>query len=485
VSSGLTCALHVGIQGVATSETFGAALRRLRQERRMSLRRLSKLTFYDFGYLGQIERGERTGSAEIAARCDVALRAEGALANLFAQEGNSRTNALVRAQHTPAHAQDMDVTPQIEAASEADPDGIMIPCRSADGRIIWVTVPRRAFLMGGIAATAAAAIPPLSRLTKLGAPGVDDISPIDHLRHIRRVFIDSDNLFGPGQLIPAVQGYVQVIQRLRSGRAGSDRRALLHLQAEFAEFAAWLYQDSGDSGQAQFWLDRALEWSHAVEDQEMAVYVMARKSQLAGDMRDSVSAIDFAEGAATMAIQGSRLQATARTYAAYGHALAREDTACLHALDGARNLVGEFDDGQESAWATWLDDAYIDVQRARCLSILGKHNQAATVFQQAIRDLPSGYRRDRGVYLAREALAHAGADDPEQAAAAGLQALAVAEETRSGRIVYELARLDSALTCWANVPAVADFRGSLTSFIPQETRSLNRVRASSSLKETT
>ena len=40
--------------------------------------------------------------------------------------------------------------------------------------------------MGGIAATAAAAIPPLSRLTKLGAPAVDDISPIDHLRHIRR-----------------------------------------------------------------------------------------------------------------------------------------------------------------------------------------------------------------------------------------------------------------------------------------------------------
>jgi hypothetical protein len=105
---------------------------------------------------------------------------------------------------------------------------------------------------------------------------------------MRRVFVDSDNLLGPAHIIPAVQGYIPLIQRLRSGRQGADRRALLHLQAEWAEFAGWLHQDSGDFRSAQYWLDRALEWTHAVEDQEMAVYVMARKSQLAGDMHDPV-----------------------------------------------------------------------------------------------------------------------------------------------------------------------------------------------------
>ena len=145
-------------------------------------------------------------------------------------------------------------------------------------------------------------------------------------------------------------------------------------------------------------------------------------------------------------------------------------------LDEARSLVDELEDGQESAWATWLDGAYIDVQRARCLSALGDHEHAAAVFQQAIRDLPPGYRRDRGVYLAREALAHAGACDPEQAAVAGLQALAIAEQTGSGRIIHELARLDSGLTRWPKVPAVADFRESLTSVIPQETLSASHTR---------
>jgi tetratricopeptide (TPR) repeat protein len=217
----------------------------------------------------------------------------------------------------------------------------------------------------------------------------------------------------------------------------------------------------------------------------MAVFVMARQSQLAGDMRDAVGAVDLAEAAATMAVRGSRLQAVARTYEAHGHALGGGDKACLRALEEARGLAGELGDGQRPTWASWLDGTYVDVQRARCLSILGKHEHAATVFQQAIRDLPPSYRRDRGVYLAREALAHAGAHDPEQAAAAGLQALAIAEETRSGRIINELARLDGDLTNWAKIPAVADFRESLTSFIPTETLPVSHARALPSPKEVT
>ncbi len=55
-------------------------------------------------------------------------------------------------------------------------------------------------------------------------------------------------------------------------------------------------------------------------------------------------------------------------------------------------------------------------------------------------------------------------------------ALAVAEETGSGRIIYELARLDDDLTRWAKVPAVAEFREALTSFIPSEKLSVSRTR---------
>jgi transcriptional regulator with XRE-family HTH domain len=65
-------------------ENFGEALRRRRTTAGFrSLRSLAARTGYDFGYIGQVERGERPGSAEFAEACDVALNAEGELIALF------------------------------------------------------------------------------------------------------------------------------------------------------------------------------------------------------------------------------------------------------------------------------------------------------------------------------------------------------------------------------------------------------------------
>ena len=358
-------------------------------------------------------------------------------------------------------------------AATRDGEEIVLPCRALDGRITWVSIPRRAFLSGGLAAAASATIAavgagPFGAASRPRPAAAAEMNPIETLRQLRRALIDTDNLLGPGGVLPAVHGQIQVIRQLRAECRGADRQALLTMQAQYAEFAGWLHQDARDFQAAGFWLDRALEWSHAAADREMATYVMARKSQLAGDMCDAVGAIDLAAAAAGMARKGSRLKATAATYGAHGYALAGQRTACLRAIDGAREMAGRLDDNPESPWATWLDGAYIDVQRGRCLAALGDHAKAATVFQQAIQDLPPAFRRDRGVYLAREALAHAGAREPEQAADAGMQAVAIAHDTQSGRVVDELARVGTSLAPWASLPAVAGFQDALTSVLPTE-----------------
>lgn len=359
-------------------------------------------------------------------------------------------------------------------AAMQDGSEIVLPCRALDGRIIWVSIPRRTFLSGALGAAASAAIatagpgPFSASVAGPRSAAAAEINPIETLRQLRRALIDADNLLGPGGVLPAVHGQIQVIRQLRAGCRGADRQAFLTMQAEYAEFAGWLHQDARDFQAAGFWLDRALEWSHAAGDPEMATYVMARKSQLAGDMSDATSAIDLATAAGSMARKGSRLKATAATYGAHGYALAGQRTACLRAIDEAREMTGRLDDHPESPWATWLDGAYIDVQRGRCLSALGDHAKAATVFQQAIRDLPTAFRRDRGVYLAREALAHAGAREPEQAAGVGMQAVAIAHDTQSGRVIDELARVGTSLAPWAALPAVAGFQDALTSVLPTE-----------------
>jgi tetratricopeptide (TPR) repeat protein len=356
-------------------------------------------------------------------------------------------------------------------AAMQDGSEIILPCRALDGRIIWVSIPRRTFLSGGLGTAALAAIAtaaPAPSVARLPTTAAAEMNPIETLRQLRRALIEADNLFGPGGVLPAVHSQIQVIRQLRDGRRGADRQTLLTMQAQYAEFAGWLHQDARDFQAAGFWLDRGLEWSHAAADREMATYIMARKSQLAGDMGDATSAIDLADAAGGMARKASRLKATAATYGAHGYALAGQRTACLRAIDGAREMTGRLYDNPESPWASWLDCAYIDVQRGRCLSVLGDHAKAATVFQQAIRDLPPAFRRDRGVYLAREALAYAGAREPEQAAGVGMQAVAIAHDTQSGRVIDELARVGTGLAPWATLPAVADFQDALTSVLPTE-----------------
>ncbi|SCF44486.1 helix-turn-helix domain-containing protein [Micromonospora mirobrigensis] len=63
---------------------FGDILRQHRTTAGWSLRKFAELTRYDFGYLGQIERGIRPASSEVVAAYDRVLGAHGALETAYA-----------------------------------------------------------------------------------------------------------------------------------------------------------------------------------------------------------------------------------------------------------------------------------------------------------------------------------------------------------------------------------------------------------------
>ena len=129
-------------------------------------------------------------------------------------------------------------------AAMQDGSEIVLPCRALDGRIIWVSIPRRTFLSGGLGTAALAAIAtaasPGPSAARLPAAAAAEMNPIETLRQLRRALIDADNLFGPGGVLPAVHSQIQVIRQLRADRRGADRQTLLTMQAQYAEFAGWL-----------------------------------------------------------------------------------------------------------------------------------------------------------------------------------------------------------------------------------------------------
>jgi tetratricopeptide (TPR) repeat protein len=449
---------------------FGYTLREFRNARRYSLRELAKETFMSHGKLQKWEDGSRFPKhRQEVALVDSKLNAGGVLVDLW-ERVTGDVSAPSRVSVSTPRVSNASIGLAIAGAQQAasDHEGTFVPARLRDGSVVFVALDRRDLLRGGVGIGAAAAFG-MSTPAVADAAAVQGLkkparsasaysgTPIEHFKRARRLLIDNDNLLGPGRAIATVREHIEDIKVLRRDAKGTDRQALMELQTQYAEFASWLYQDLGDFDSAEFWLDRAFQWSHTVGDADLTSYVMARKAQLAGEKRDLVDVVDLAEAAQRMARPRSRLAAVARTYESYGHALRGADSDSERAIEDVRNSLDRVS-SDTTPWGVWLNEQYVDVHRAQGLEVLGKHAQAAEVFTNAIEALPEGYHRDRGVYLARAAIAHAGADAPEQAAAVGLQALTVANDTGSGRIMRELVRLDKALVPWQRQPEVADFR---------------------------
>lgn len=457
------------------------AIKRYRKGTGMSLRKVAAKTFVSHSTLYRWEDGSR----EIKARSELeavdrVLGAHGALLALWDQiYGGAAKPGRVSVPGIHVSDTSIGLASSLPAEATSDTEGIFVPARLRDGSVVFVALDRRALLRGGVGIGAAAAVgaemptaaaatpaPGLAQRARRAAAAYGE-TPVETLRRTRRLLIDNDNMLGPSRALAATLEHIDAIKALRHDASGTDRQDLMELQTQFAEFASWLYQDLGNWSAASFWLDRAFQWSHTVGDCDLTTYVMARKAQLAGETHDVVDVVDLAEAAQRMARPRSRLAAVAQTYGAYGHALRGESSASERDIDTVRSNLDRVA-GDPSPWGVWLNGQYVEIHRAQSLEALGRHDQAAAAFMSAIQGLPSDYHRDRGVYLARAAVAHAGAGAPEQAAEVGLQALAVAEGTGSGRIVQELARLDKALLPWQRLPEVGEFRASFDGLLAHE-----------------
>lgn len=444
--------------GASPQADLGFRMRSARNRLGWSLQKLSAEVQFSQSYLAKVERGDQLPHRDVIVTCDNALRSGGALVRRFdeikaaeaAHVSNDVSNPLESLGHMPG---------QREAW---DPDAPMsVSLFDPEGRMDVVMVPGSTLRQGPQVIAHGIILPgQADRVEQLGRP-------IEHFQHVRQTLTDLDNAFGPHAAIPRAREQFEWLSQIVTRQRGADAIGYLKVMTQYADLIAWLHQDSGRLVDASYWMDQALTSANLSDDKASVAFIMARKAQLYSDLRRPDLAAMTADAAVRLATRRSAIAPIAATYLGRGHALAGDHRASMASYDEAQDLLDRAGD-DESPWGKFFCNSYIDIQRAHSLVELGKYADAAVQFRAAIAAMPSGFRRDEGVYLAWEAIAHAGSGEPEQATAVASLALDIALDTKSSRIIAELISLDTALGNMADEPDVVRFRDRLHNHVRQQ-----------------
>jgi len=425
---------------IARQRQLGRALAEWRKLSGFNQTELARRLAYDRTTVAHAERGAQIPAEEFWRACDERLAASGALLRLY------------------------------EALQEAKQ-------RKAEEAAAGARAERRARLAGLMAEDPGAVADNSQRTVRTSGTGLADAVPIggdvvragvaidpqlpETLRALLVQYAKTDNMVGPRSLLPVVSAQVGLISKFTAVASGVVRRELVGVGAWYAEFAGWLSQDAGDLRSAAIWSDRALEWAHVDGAPLMVSYVLMRKSSQASSAGDTAGALGLAEAALREPGLTPRVRALALRQKARGHALEGDSMACERALEAARTDVASDEDhgDDDRALSGYCTPAYVEMEAGDCWMALGAPTKAIATFEQGLAIWPPGYERDRGLHLARLAVAYATANEPEQACGYAEQAAVLARETGSTRTLQELGRLHARLSAWGDdLPAVRSLR---------------------------
>ena len=196
----------------------------------------------------------------------------------------------------------------------------------------------------------------------------------------------------------------------------------------------------------------------------MAAYLLIRQANIAALADDHAGVVQLAAAASASPAPSTRNSALALQQQARGHARLGEHRDCFTLLDQAAGTLRDHPDVTSldaPAYLHHYDLRTLEEQSAACYQAAGLADVAVTILENTIAATSSTLASDRGHLTSKLAVAitRTAQPDPARAASLGLQALAIARDTGSARIMRELRTLDAQLAeHWPANPASRTFR---------------------------
>jgi hypothetical protein len=273
---------------------------------------------------------------------------------------------------------------------------------------------------------------------------------VDYFRAQLAGHYAADRFLGPGRLIAVATAQYDLLCDIADTAGAPLRGDLWATAAGFAALLGWLHQDAGDLAASARWHDVMIERAHRSHDPQLVGFALYCKAMLHTDMSDGPGVLDLT-GAGLR--NGSHLIPKVRALllqqAAHGYSLtgdAGTSDQCDRLLGEAAELIGQISD--DYPWGACTAPHWIAPQRATVWTRLGRHREAADLWDNVIPLLPASSRRDIGVFSVRHAQALAGAGDPDHAVAVAQDVMPVAVQSGSARMRAELHVLRQRMEPW-------------------------------------
>ncbi|WP_405057020.1 helix-turn-helix domain-containing protein [Kribbella sp. NBC_01505] len=401
-------------------DAFGAAVRDLRERRRLSQAELGSLVFVSKDQISKVERALRWPTPELIEDLDRELGAAGLLQ---AFEMSLRSQRRV----TQPPLRRVDTT--LERAA-----------------IDWLTT-----------STGEVRI-----LGDKDDDAIDDEEVAAVIQQLTR-FRELDHQHGAGRTHQLVSGYASGDLEHFLARVPVDdatAKTLYSTAAGFWELAGYQAIDLGRDGYAKECYLRALELTTAAGDHLYGGYLLSVSSaHLALHEGD----VDQALRMARIGIHGTADVASPTVSSAFEAVLARgearrgDEKAATKALLRAESQLEAATPGNDPAWIGYFTPAYLADEMAHCFHDLGHQTLAQEQAGEALSQIASGHVRRLAIDTALMASSLARAGDPEQACVVGRKAVDLAAQTSSMRSRGRIDELRRELVRYSDHKYVIEF----------------------------
>ncbi|OYP17430.1 hypothetical protein CFC35_25440 [Streptomyces sp. FBKL.4005] len=324
---------------------------------------------------------------------------------------------------------------------------------------------RRAFMTGGGATVAAAALAPLGLTTGAAAAerpprraGTPEAAALEEA--VRRIRLLDDRHGADGLYRRAAAPLRAAYALLDAGATRQTTADRLHAGAgELAISVGWLAHDSGRFDDARSHYTEALATARMTGDAALEAHAFCNTAFLARDAgrpREAVRAAQAAQRAA-QPLGSARLLSLLALREAGGWAGLADRTGCEQALARAQALFERGRSDADPEWMSFYGEAELEGLEAQCWSTLGDWRRASRHARRAARLQDPHFTRNIALYTAELADDLAREGRPDEAAEAGLRVLALLDQVQSSRIQTMLAGTARVLLPHRRASGVAEF----------------------------